>query len=61
MVNLNKYLLSAFAVFAFSVPSAIAQEEENVEEVIVTGSRITNPNIVSSSQVQVVTERPQQT
>ena len=29
--------------------------EENFEEVIVTGSRITNPNIESTSQVQVIT------
>ena len=29
--------------------------DEDVEEVVVTGSRITNPNIVSTSQVQVVT------
>ena len=56
MHNLNKYIFSAFAVFFFSIPEVVAQDaDENYEEVIVTGSRITNPNIESTSQVQVVT------
>ena len=56
MSNFNKYIFSAFAILFFSIPEAVAQDsDENVEEVVVTGSRITNPNIVSTSQVQVVT------
>ena len=56
MSNFNKYIFSTFAIFFFSIPEAVAQDsDENVEEVVVTGSRITNPNIVSTSQVQVVT------
>jgi outer membrane cobalamin receptor len=55
MINLNKFLLSTFAIFSFLVPAVVAQDaDENIEEVVVTGSRIQNPNIVSSSQVQVV-------
>ena len=56
MHKFNKYIFSAFAIFFFSIPEAVAQDaDENYEEVIVTGSRITNPNIASTSQVQVVT------
>ena len=49
-----KYLLILPLIFSFN---GFAQEEsmEDVEEVVITGSRITNPNIVSTSQVQVVT------
>jgi hypothetical protein len=37
------------------VPLAIAQDsDDDVEEVIVTGSRIIDPNIISSSQIAVV-------
>jgi len=55
MIDLNKFLFSTFAIFSFLVPSVSAQDvDENIEEVVVTGSRIQNPNIVSSSQVQVV-------
>ena len=56
MFDLNKFLFSTFAIFSFLVPSVSAQDaEENVEEVVVTGTRISNPNIMSTSQVQVVT------
>ena len=55
MIKLNKFLFSTFAIFSFLVPAVVAQDaDENIEEVVVTGSRIQNPNIVSSSQVQVV-------
>ena len=49
-----KYLLILPLIFSFN---GFAQEEsmEDVEEVVITGTRITNPNIVSTSQVQVVT------
>ena len=41
MIDLNKYLFSAFAIISLSVPLAIAQDsDDDVEEVIVTGSRI---------------------
>ena len=54
MPNFKKYVFSAFAIFFFSISDAVAQDaDENYEEVIVTGSRITNPNIESTSQVQV--------
>jgi iron complex outermembrane receptor protein len=55
MIDLKKYLFSAFAVISLSVPLAIAQDsEEDVEEVVVTGSRIVDPNIISSSQIAVI-------
>ena len=55
MIDLNKYLFSAFAVCALSVPLAVAQDSaSDVEEVIVTGSRIQDPNIISSSQIAVI-------
>ena len=55
MIDLNKYLFSAFAIISLSVPLAFAQEsDDDVEEVIVTGSRIIDPNIISSSQIAVV-------
>ena len=56
MVNLNKYLFSAFAIVSLSVPLAFAQDSDldDVEEVIVTGSRIVDPNIISSSQIAVI-------
>ena len=52
----NKFTLALIASLVM-VPLSFAQEtaDENVEEVVVTGTRITNPNIVSTSQVQVVT------
>ena len=56
MVNLTRLSLAVFAAFTFAAPSIFAQEsDENVEEVVVTGTRISNPNIMSTSQVQVVT------
>ena len=53
----TKFTLALIASLVM-VPLSFAQEsadDENVEEVVVTGTRITNPNIVSTSQVQVVT------
>ena len=56
MIDLTKLSVAVFAVFTFATPSILAQEsDENVEEVVVTGTRISNPNIISTSQVQVVT------
>ena len=59
MLNNKKYIFSIFAFLSFSMPVLFAQDNsgvaEEVEEVVVTGTRITNPNIVSTSQVQVVT------
>ena len=55
MIDLNKYLFSAFAIISLSVPLAVAQDSDaDVEEVIVTGSRIIDPNVISSSQIAVV-------
>ena len=55
MIDLNKYLFSAFAIISLSVPLAIAQDADlDVEEVVVTGSRIIDPNVISSSQIAVV-------
>ena len=55
MIDLNKYLFSAFAIISLSVPLAIAQDaDSDVEEVVVTGSRIIDPNVISSSQIAVV-------
>ena len=55
MNDLNKFLFSAFAIISFSVPLAVAQDSDSdVEEVIVTGSRIIDPNVISSSQIAVV-------
>jgi len=57
MLKLNKYLFGLFAALTLLSPVAFAQEDASadVEEVVVTGSRIKNPNIASTSQVQVVT------
>jgi iron complex outermembrane recepter protein len=55
MIDLNKFLLSAFAVVSLSAPIAFAQDaDSDIEEVVVTGSRIIDPNIISSSQIAVV-------
>ena len=55
MINLNRFLLSAFAVVSLSAPIAFAQDaDSDIEEVVVTGSRIIDPNIISSSQIAVV-------
>ena len=41
MIDLNKYLFSAFAIISLSAPLAMAQESnEDVEEVIVTGFQL---------------------
>ena len=55
MKNLSKLILGLF--FVATLPTTLSAQADgaDVEEVVVTGSRITNPNIVSSSQVQVVT------
>ena len=57
-MNFNTKFTLALIASLVMVPLSFAQEsadDENVEEVVVTGTRITNPNIVSTSQVQVVT------
>ena len=55
MIDLNKFLFSAFAVVSLSAPIAFAQDaNSDIEEVVVTGSRILDPNIISSSQIAVV-------
>jgi outer membrane receptor protein involved in Fe transport len=55
MIDLNKFLFSAFAVISLSAPLAMAQDtDSDVEEVVVTGSRIIDPNVISSSQIAVV-------
>ena len=57
MNDLNKYLFSAFAIISLSVPLAVAQDSDSdsdVEEVVVTGSRIIDPNVISSSQIAVI-------
>ena len=55
MNDLNKFLFSAFAIISFSVPLAVAQDSDSdVEEVIVTGSRIQDPNVISSSQIATI-------
>ena len=55
MIDLNKYLFSAFAIISLSVPLAIAQDaDSDVEEVVVTGSRIIDPNVISSSQIATI-------
>ena len=54
MVDLTKLSLAVFAAFTFATPSIFAQEsDENVEEVVVTGTRISNPNIMSTSQARL--------
>jgi len=56
MNNFYRFSLVAVMALAFASPELFAQEtDEDVEEVVVTGTRITNPNFVSTSQVQVVT------
>ena len=56
-MSFNTRITLALIASLVMVPLSFAQEtaDENVEEVVVTGTRITNPNIVSTSQVQVVT------
>ena len=54
---LNKALTTAaIAGVAVSMPSApvLAEDEEIVEEVVVTGTRIRAPGIVSSSQISSI-------
>ena len=56
MKDYLKLSLVAILSLAFTSPAAIAQDSEaDVEEVVVTGSRITDPNIISSSQIATVT------
>lgn len=56
MNNFYRFSLVAVMSFSFASPELFAQEtDEDLEEVVVTGTRITNPNFVSTSQVQVVT------
>ena len=55
MKNLSTFILGLFLISTLHTITFAQENEADVEEVVVTGSRITNPNIVSSSQVQVVT------
>ena len=54
MKNLSKLILGLF--FVATLPTTLSAQADgaDVEEVVVTGSRITDPNIVSSSQIAVV-------
>ena len=54
MKNLSKVILGLF--FVATLPTTLSAQADgaDVEEVVVTGSRITDPNIVSSSQIAVV-------
>ena len=42
--------------FAWLAPGALAQEQGPVEEIVITGSRISAPNMSSTSPVQVVSQ-----
>ena len=56
MKDYLKISLVAILSLAFTSPATFAQDAEaDVEEVVVTGSRIQDPNIVSSSQIATVT------
>jgi len=56
MKDYLKLSLVAVLSLAFTSPATFAQDAEaDVEEVVVTGSRIQDPNIVSSSQIATVT------
>ena len=46
-------ILSLILGFSFSA-NAADEDEVDVEEVIVTGSRIVDPNIISSSQISII-------
>ena len=54
MKNLSKVILGLFFVTTLPTTLSAQVDSADVEEVIVTGSRITDPNIVSSSQIAVV-------
>jgi iron complex outermembrane receptor protein len=56
MKDYLKLSLVAVLSLAFTSPATFAQDAEaDVEEVVVTGSRIQDPNIISSSQIATVT------
>ena len=56
MKDYLKISLVAILSLAFTSPATFAQDAEaDVEEVVVTGSRIQDPNIISSSQIATVT------
>ena len=52
----NKLLISSImtSVLALSSTQALAQDSNSDDEIVVTGSRISNPNLVQSSQIQVI-------
>ena len=55
MIDLNKYLFSAFAIISLSVPLAIAQDaDSDVEEVVVTGSYLKSSAKDGASAVEVI-------
>ncbi len=53
MFNKDKYVLAFLLSFAFIVPAVIAQDEDDsdVEDVVVTGSRIESQNSQAHSQL----------
>ena len=51
----DKYLLASLLSFAFVVPAVLAQDtEEDVEEVVVTGSRIETSEFTGAQPVIVI-------
>ena len=57
MLNNNKYFLALTLVVGLFNLDLIAQDsEEDVEEVVVTGSRILNDEFTSSSPITIISE-----
>ena len=55
MIDLNKYLFSAFAIISLSVPLAIAQDaDSDVEEVVTVGSQIKVAKITGALPVSII-------
>ena len=52
----SKFPLLLILPFLFTFTNAVnsAEEDDDVEEVVVTGSRIVDPNIISSSHISVI-------
>src|SRR5262245_21705448 len=48
-------LTTLFTSVAIFMAASLHAEEQNIQEVVVTGSRIAAPNLTSTSPVQVVT------
>ena len=58
MFNKDKYVLAFLLSFAFIVPAVIAQDEDDsdVEDVVVTGSRIESSEFTGAQPVVVITQ-----